>query len=321
MAEQTDQPRCPYLRIDHQTLRAPVDGDPHGPNWVVRAEVNRRAVVVKIYEHGNPLCRHETIAVKNARRLARKRAAPRWIDVDPANLLVPGCRHQCLAMSHLPGLTLAAARTSRSAVVNRLLQAADLCWFPVRPRKTAIVACFPEATSGQFYWCALPLHLPVLSIRDHLLEALLLTQRQKRFDRCSLGAALIGRAHRLTWIDQLTFGFVHNDLHADNVLLANNRVAVVDFASACISNPFVDLGGILAHLGLVALDRLVYWAKDQGKLADLRRIQEALEFFCLKRSLRQLVSLSRSRQQNRPDRRAFEKSITNITALLAHQRP
>lgn len=198
----------------------------------------------------------------------------------------------------------------------RLLQAADLCWFPVRSRSTSIVACFPEATEGQLHWCALPPRLPVLSMRDHLLEALLLAQRQMRFDREKLGAVLIDRAHRLTWLDQLTFGFVHNDLQADNVLITQNRVAVVDFASACFSNPFVDVGGILAHLGLVALDHLVYWSRDQGKVVDLRRIQEALEFFCLKRSLRHLVSLSRTRQQDSPDRQAFELSIANITALL-----
>ena len=317
MAEQIDQPRCPYLRIDHQTLRAPLDDAPHNSNWIVKAHVNRRTVVIKVYEHGDPLCRHETIAVKNVRRLAWKRAAPRRVHVNPASLLAPGCQYQCLAVTYLPGQTLASARSSRSEVVSRLLQAADLCWIPMRSRKTAIVACFPEDARGQFHWCALPPRLPVLSMRDHLLETLLLTQRQKQFDRHSLCAAVIDRAQRLTWIDQLTFGFVHNDLQADNILIANDRVAVVDFASACISNPFVDPGGVLAHLGLVALDRLIYWAKDQHQLANERRIQEALEFFCLKRSLRQLVSLSRSHQ---PDRRALATSIDNITALLAHQR-
>lgn len=316
MAKQSEPPRCPLLRIDHQTIQAPLDGIPHDRHWIVKARIKRRDVVIKLYEHGDPLCRHETIAVKNARRIAWRRAAPRWVDIDRATLLVPGSRHQCLAVTYLPGQTLAAARLPRGEVIKRLLQAADLCWFPVRPRSTSIVACFPEATEGQLHWCALPPRLPVLSMRDHLLEALFLTRRQRRFDREKLGAILIDRAHRLTWLDQLPFGFVHNDLQADNILLADDRVAVVDFASACFSNPFVDVGSILAHLGLVALDRLVYWSRDQDKLGDLRRIQEALEFFCLKRSLRHLIYLSRTREMDSPDRRAFELSIANITALL-----
>jgi len=320
MAEQTDQPRCPYLRIDHQTLRAPFDGDLGGQTWVVKAQINRRPVVIKIYETGHQLCRQETIALQNARRLAWRRAAPRQVKIDPGRFLVPGCRKPCLAITHLPGRPLSAARVPRSELVNRLLQAVDRCWFPVRSRKTAVVACFPETARGALHWRTLSPRPPVLSMRDHLLEALLLTQRQQQIDRRRLGAFLIDRVRRLTWIDQLGFGFVHNALQADNVLLANDRVAVVGFASACISNPFVDLGGVLAELGLVALDRLVYWSKDQRRLANERRIQEALEFFCLKRSLSQLVSMSQPHRQHQLDPRALETSIANITALLARQR-
>ncbi|MGI9498813.1 MAG: hypothetical protein ACR2P3_02145 [Geminicoccaceae bacterium] len=105
MAKPADQPRCPYLRIDHQTIRAPRDGKPHDRNWVVKAQIKRRAVVIKLYQPGDPLCRHETIAVKHARRMASRHAAPRWLDIDPARLLLPGCPQQSLVVSHLPGQT------------------------------------------------------------------------------------------------------------------------------------------------------------------------------------------------------------------------
>ncbi|MGI9498814.1 MAG: phosphotransferase family protein [Geminicoccaceae bacterium] len=200
--------------------------------------------------------------------------------------------------------------------MSRLLEAADLCWSPRRFRSKPIMACFPEATRGQLHWCALAPRLPVLSMRDHLLETLLLARRQKVFDHDRLAAALIDRARGLIWLDQLTFGFVHNDLGAGNILLAGDRIAVVDFAGACVSNPFVDPGGLLAELGLVALDHVVYWSQDRGKHADEHRIRKALEFFCLKRSLRHLVHLSRLGRQENPDHRPVGLPIAIITALF-----
>ena len=310
-------PTCPFVEIPHQTIKAPVDQD-EGRNWVVRTTHDGQSLFLKIFDPGDPLFEQERAALRAAAPLADKGIVPHVIHLPATSLLSPGTNNQCLILSELSADLLTDAGLSDSDIVKTLIQAADRVWLPVIEQ--SITPAFPLQTQGQLCWCATPPALPLLTMRDHLLELLLLTRRQNHAAFDDIANFAIAKAEALTWVDALPFGLNHNDLHVHNVLLQAGRACVVDLASACISSRLVDLGGILAHVGFDAADlilsasiaRLPSGGTDPDD--NRERIRQALVFFCLKRSLRRLAYLARLDLAATDPR--LERPLSNIDAIL-----
>lgn len=310
-------PPCPIVQVPHQTMKAPVNQD-KGRNWVVRTNHDGQDLILKIFERGDPLFEQERAALRAAAPLAEKGVTPHLMALPEAELLTPEAEHNCLALSTLPGRTLTDVGLAHADIVQTLIQAADRVWLAM-PDPT-LTPAFPLHTQGQLCWCATPPVLPTLTIRDHLLELLLLTRLQQPFSFDEVADFAITAAGSLTWVDCQTFGLNHNDLHVHNVLLHKGRPAVVDLASTCISSRLVDLGGILAHVGFdhadtilkASIERVPAVTDDHGNNRDL--IRRALAFFCLKRSLRRLAYLARLGLASTDPR--LKRPRSNVHAIL-----
>lgn len=158
-----------------------------------------------------------------------------------------------------------------------------------------------EYSSAQrlHFWTAPIGTIPAVSIEDHTQEFEADIERSKLILGNGAYRLLAWWRRRLLSLRPELLAIsvpCHHDLNSDNVVLNKNTSVLLDVGLTINSTPFVEWGGAVAHSGPTAkghiVDRAVRFFASRYNTFSRAEVEEAVNVFAVKRSLRRLAFLA-----------------------------